>query len=102
MKNKDGDGSDGSDRIFPNLTDEAGLSRRHPSNDEEPGLSRRRIQELADWYGDQSHQRYNEGTLNTAALDAELRAILQEEVPFPEHVEIEFEHVMKAVFSEIA
>jgi hypothetical protein len=102
LKNKDGDGSDGSDRIFPNLTDEAGLSRRHPSNDEEPGLSRRRIQELADWYGDQSHQRYNEGTLNTAALDAELRAILQEEVPFPEHVEIEFEHVMKAVFSEIA
>src|SRR5262249_54454418 len=37
LKNKDGDGSDGSDRIFPNLTDEAGLSRRHPSNDEEPG-----------------------------------------------------------------
>jgi hypothetical protein len=43
----------------------------------EPGLSRRRIQELADWYGDQSHQRYNEGTLDTAALDPELRAILR-------------------------
>jgi len=55
------------------------------------GLSRSRVQELADWYSDQSHQRHDAGTLDTAALDAELRAILREEVAFPEHVEIEFE-----------
>jgi hypothetical protein len=54
---------------------------------------------LADWYSDQSHQRYNEGTLDTAALDAELRAILREEVAFPGHVEIEFERVMQVVFA---
>ena len=32
-------------------------------------------------------------------LDAELRAILREEVAFPEHVEIEFERVMQVVFA---
>jgi hypothetical protein len=64
----------------------------------EPGLSRRRVKELADWYSDQGHQRHNENTLDTAALDAELRAILRGEV-FPEFVEIEFERVMKVVFA---
>jgi hypothetical protein len=77
-------------------------ARTQSSNGSELGLSRRRIQELADWYSDQGHRRHNAGTLDTAALDAELRAILREEVAFPEHVEIEFERVMKAVFSEIA
>jgi hypothetical protein len=33
----------------------------------------------------------------TAALDAELRAILREEVAFPEHIEIEFERIMQVV-----
>ena len=42
--------------------------------------SRRRIQELADWYADEGHRRHNAGTLDTAALDAELRAILREEI----------------------
>ena len=60
----------------------------------EPGLSRRRVRELADWYSDEGHQRYCDNTLDTAALDAELRAALAEEV-FPEFVEIEFERVMK-------
>ena len=64
----------------------------------EPGLSRRRLQELADWYQDQGHQRHNTGTLDTAALDDELRAILRDEVATPEHVEIEFERVMQIVF----
>ena len=37
---------------------------------------------------------YNKNALDAGALDAELRAILRKEV-FPEHVEIEFERVMK-------
>ena len=61
----------------------------------EPGLSSWRIRELADWYMDETHRRYNEGTLVTAELDADLRAILREEVDVPEHVEIEFERVMQ-------
>jgi hypothetical protein len=64
----------------------------------EPGLSWRRVQELADWYSDEGHQRYCENTLDTATLDAELRTALAEEV-FPEFVEIEFERVMKVVFA---
>ena len=35
---------------------------------------------------------------STAALDADLRAILREEVDLPEHVEIEFKRVMDVVF----
>jgi hypothetical protein len=71
---------------------------RSPLNDE-LGLSRRRIQELADWYSDQGHQRYSEDRLDTAELDAELRLILREEVAFPEHIEIEFERVIQRVFA---
>jgi hypothetical protein len=70
-----------------------------PSTGGEPGLSQWRLQALADWYGDESHRRYNEGTLDTAALDAELRAILRKEVAFPEQIEVEFERVMQAVFA---
>jgi hypothetical protein len=66
-------------------------------NGSEPGLSRRRIQELADWYSDQGHQRYCEDNLDTPELDRELRRILRAEV-FPEHIEIEFERVMQRVF----
>src|SRR5262249_23772461 len=65
----------------------------------EPGLSRRRIRELADWYKDETHRRYYDGTLDVPALDAELRAILREEVDLPEHVEIEFKRVMGLVFA---
>src|SRR5262249_3470525 len=65
----------------------------------EPGLSRRRIRELADWYKDENHRRYNDDTLDTPALDGELRAILREEVDLSEHVEIEFERVMQVVFA---
>jgi putative DNA primase/helicase len=64
----------------------------------ESGLGQRRIRELADWYEDQGYQRYCEGKLDTAELDADLRLILREEVAFPEHVEIEFERVMQLVF----
>jgi putative DNA primase/helicase len=67
----------------------------------EPGLSRRRIQELADWYQDETHRRYNDNTLKVPALDAELRAILRQEVAFPEHVELEFQRVMDAVFGAV-
>jgi hypothetical protein len=84
----------------PDPLDEHGApqaAHTQSSDDAEPGLSRRRIQELANWYCDQFHQRYNAGTLDTAALDAELQAILREEVALPEHVEIEFARVMKVV-----
>jgi putative DNA primase/helicase len=64
----------------------------------EPGLNRRRVQELADWYQNETHRRYNEGALDTAELDADLRLVLREEVAFPEHVDIEFERVMAEVF----
>jgi putative DNA primase/helicase len=77
-------------------------SRRQAANggsSGEPGLSRRRIQELGDWYQNEGHQRYCEDRLDTAELDAELRLILREEVAFPEHVEIEFERIMQAVFA---
>jgi hypothetical protein len=62
------------------------------------GLSSRRIQEHADWYSDQAYWHYSKNALDAGALDAELRAILRKEV-FPEHVEIEFERVMKVVFA---
>jgi hypothetical protein len=65
---------------------------------DEPGLSRRRIDEIGDWYKDETHRRYSEGTLDVAELDAELRAILREEVDLPEHVEIEIGRVMQAAF----
>jgi hypothetical protein len=80
--------------LGPDPLDEPGAPRAvptQPSNGGEPSLSRRRIQELADWYADEGHRRHNAGTLDTAALDAELRAILREEVAFLEHLEIEFE-----------
>ena len=71
---------------------------RSTNGSTEPGLSQGRIRELADWYSDQGYQRYSDDTLDTPALDEELRAILREEV-FPEFVEVEFERVMKVVFA---
>jgi hypothetical protein len=49
------------------------------------------------------HQREGNvsGDVNSTELDAWLRATLRQEV-FPEHVEIEFERVMRVVFSDIA
>jgi len=65
-------------------------------NGGERGLSSRRIHELADWYSDRAYWHYSPNALAAGALDAELRAILRKEVSL-EHVEIEFERVMKAV-----
>jgi len=90
--------------LGPDGLDEHGVPRAgrpQPSNGGEPGISRRRIEELADWYKDKTHQRYNEGRLDTAALDDELRAIIREEVAFPERVEIEFARVMGVVFAGV-
>jgi hypothetical protein len=84
--------------LGPDPLDEHGVPVTASTNGGEPGLSSRRIQEHADWYSDQTYRRYNENILDTAALDAELRAILRKEV-FPEFVEIEFERVMKVVFA---
>ena len=75
-----------------------------PNGTAEPGLSPGRIRELAAWYLDRAtaqHEANEAGDISSAELDADLRLILREEV-FPEFVEIEFERVMKAVFSEIA
>jgi len=69
-----------------------------PTNGGEPGLSSQRIRKLADWYKDETNRRYNENKLETAALDADLRAILRKEM-LPEFVEAEFERVLKAVFA---
>ena len=62
----------------------------------ERGLSSRRVQEHARWYSDAAYWSYSPNALAAGALDAELRAILRKEVSL-EHVEIEFERVMKAV-----
>ena len=70
-----------------------------PTKGDEPRLSSQRIRELADWYREQTHRRYNAGTLDVPTLDAELRAILRKEVASPEQIEIEFELVMNAVFA---
>jgi hypothetical protein len=67
------------------------------TNGGEPGLSSRRIAELNEWYQDQAYRNYSKNDLAAGKLNAELRAILRKEC-FPEHVEIEFERVMKAVF----
>ena len=57
-----------------------------------------RILEIVDWYKDQTNRRYNDDTLDTDALDAELRALLRAEV-LPEFVEVEFKRVMDLVFA---
>jgi hypothetical protein len=59
-------------------------------------LSSRRVQEHARWYSDEAYWHYSPNAIAAGALDAALRANLRKEV-FPEHVEIEFERVMKAV-----
>jgi hypothetical protein len=73
-----------------------GMNYGLTGNGGERGLSRRRVQEHADWYSDQAYWHYSKNALDAGALDAELRAILRKEV-FPEHIEIEFERVMKVV-----
>ena len=79
----------------PETLDEHGVSVTASTNGGEPGLSSRRIQALADWYADKAYYQYS--AIDAGDLDAELRAILREEV-FPEHVEIEFQRVKKAVW----
>ena len=59
-------------------------------------LSIHRIWQHADWYSDQAYWHHSKNALDAGVLDAELRAILRKEV-LPEHVEIEFERVMKVV-----
>jgi hypothetical protein len=69
-------------------------------------VSQGRIREFARDYLDRAvaqHQREGNvsGDVNSNELDAWLRATLRQEVS-PEHVEIEFERVMRVVFSDIA
>jgi hypothetical protein len=67
-----------------------------PDPTPERRLSSRRVQEHARWYSDEAYWHYSPNAIAAGALDAALRANLRKEV-FPEHVEIEFERVMKAV-----
>ena len=57
-------------------------------------LGQARIRELADWYKDETHRRYNENRLNTPELDRDLRDTLRKEVP-PELLEAAFKQVME-------
>jgi hypothetical protein len=61
-------------------------------------LTEGNIREHGDWYRNETHQRYNASTLDTPALDAELRARLGKEV-IPGRVQAAFERVMDYVFS---
>src|SRR5262249_26195073 len=72
---------------------------RQSANGAEPGLARARIQELADWYREQTSRRYTANTPDPAELDAELRAILQEEAASPEQAETEFQRVMNTALA---
>jgi hypothetical protein len=63
-----------------------------------PRVTSQELRELADWYQDESHRRYNENRLDVDELDAVLRAKLRGKVP-PEQVEAAFEEVMKLVFA---
>ena len=67
-----------------------------PDPTPERRLSSRRVQEHARWYSDEAYWHYSPNAIAAGALDAALRANLRKEV-FHEHVEIEFERVMKAV-----
>jgi putative DNA primase/helicase len=93
------------EEAFSRYLSPEGVSKRasvqnaaNTGNGGESGLSSRRIQEHADWYSDQAYWHYSKNALDAGVLDAELRAILRKEV-FPEHVELEFERVMKMVFA---
>ena len=72
-----------------------GIPRRDPGG---PGLSHRNILDLARWYIERAEaQRQDEGDVDSAVLDAELREVLAEMV-LPELVEVEVERVMVEVF----
>src|SRR5262249_53640140 len=75
--------------------------RPQPSSPGEPGISRRRIEELDGWDKEQTPQRDKESRLDTPSLDDWRRAIIREEVAFPERVEIEFARVMGVVFAGV-
>jgi hypothetical protein len=72
------------------------------SDPSEPGLSWSEIRGLADWYIEEADRRRVGSDHDQEALGGTLRQILAERGVAPEFVEIEFERVMKAVFSEIA
>ena len=107
MQNKDGDGSDSSDGIFPNLTggdtdrhlanladppvkvpelppdplDEHGVplaAHTSPSTNSEQGLSPYTIHELANWYEENANRRRVGVNMGQDALDRDLRRLLAE------------------------
>jgi Protein of unknown function (DUF3631) len=66
-----------------------------------PGLSSRTIRDLADAYQERTYAQYQESgscDVDHRPLDGWLRQCLREMV-LPEHIEIEFERVMQAVFA---
>jgi Protein of unknown function (DUF3631) len=88
----------------PDLLDEHGARRTAPqptNGGSEPGLSPRTIRDLADAYQERTYGQYQEsgsGDVDHRPLDAWLRQRLREMV-LPEHIELEFERVMQAVFA---
>jgi hypothetical protein len=88
----------------PDPLDEHGARRTAPqptNGGTEPGLSPRTIRDLADAYQERTYAQYQEsgsGDVDHRPLDAWLRQRLREMV-LPEHIELEFERVMQAVFA---
>ena len=71
-------------------------AERTNGNGGERRLSSLQVHEHARWYSDEAYWRYSPNAIAAGELDAALRANLCKEV-LPEHVEIEFERVMKAI-----
>jgi hypothetical protein len=90
----------------PDPLDEHGAPRAQPAPQPinggiEPGLSLRAIRDLADAYQERTYAQYQEsggGDVDHRPLDAWLRQRLREMV-LPEHIELEFQRVMEAVFA---
>src|SRR5262249_40119393 len=78
--------------LGPDPLDQHGQPRAARPN-AEPGLNLRQIQELADWYKEETYRRYNDNTLDTPALDGDLRAKLAALGVSPRRLAVEFKRV---------
>ena len=71
----------------------------HGAPREAPKLSVQDVLGLTDWYKGETHRRYNQNTLDTPAVDAELRAKLAALGVPPARIEVEFKRVMDLAFA---
>jgi hypothetical protein len=100
LKNKDGDGSDGSDGIFPNLTGkdtEAGLYEGIRSERVLSELDRKALETLARGFANRAWDADGRTIGDFDRLETELRQTLGTIVT-PERVEPEFERIMVLVY----